>query len=284
MVRTLVFSLTFIACILEGIPALPQSEPSILDDVKRFVGGIKDDLYDDDKETTMIKFKAGEGFVFKVPNSMVEYSPQKKGKIWEDGQSWIVFDHDKNPKTPNRMLIIPKRLLRIRQAILKADIYFKAELVKAKIPVSILDKMKPIDVYIISSSKMDSDDLGQVISSKFTSHVKIRILQDVHSDELEKVVIHEYFHVIQNVLFKKAFGMEPAKQVLFDHNSSYFFDKFLAEMTADWASDEPILIPQPDGKILNADNINKYVQPLIVDIFFDQNRVLQSWIQVFFPK
>lgn len=181
----------------------------------------------------VVRFTEIEGFEFHIPEALAFptfHNPQDTGALTFFNKGFTVYYYDHGEK----FLPISNRLLMYRQALLAAETHFTQAARNAGFTLNFAHA-DPVRIVVGQTTQNTS-----AAETSFSHHW---ICFGATGDHSPTVPVHEYFHLVQSAIWYE--GKDE-----YQHQTSLFqkpYSDFLHDMTADWATDEPIQIPASPG-------------------------------------
>lgn len=193
-----------------------------------------------------IRFKPGEKFVFVVSKKLLldEGAP-----FYSDGRT-VFWYEESGQEIP---FAISNRLLKFRNGLVAAKEYWDRQAAEAGIT---LNFWKPDQPILVLAGNPSASDENAVAVAMFTKQLIVFMPHWTGHLTPETTAIHEYFHFVQDAVWHN--GVEEDFRNLYIWQSKEPYRSFMAEMTAEWSTDEPIPVAQFSGPPVNSDDDNGY--------------------------
>ncbi|MCP3874273.1 MAG: hypothetical protein GY699_14100 [Desulfobacteraceae bacterium] len=193
-----------------------------------------------------IQFEQDDNFEFIIPDQQMISTTGAPNPYYNQGFTFFMYE-DQGILIP---ILVPNRLLKARNALVAAKNYFKTAAQRAGFDLRWWKSDEPIEVVIGQTYSATA-----IAQAAFWHHrivIKPQFASDIHA-----TAVHEYFHLVTNALFYD--GNEANFWQAYSTVSQDPYQLFLNEMTAEWATDEPIQITRTIGGQRNLDDLNDYL-------------------------
>ncbi|MCP3874275.1 MAG: hypothetical protein GY699_14110 [Desulfobacteraceae bacterium] len=206
-----------------------------------------------------IKFEQDEKFIFIIPEEHMRSTQPLNTPFYDQGYTFYRY-HDEDLGFEMNYPI-SNRVLMVRKALLAAQNYFNDAAGKAGLELKWWDPDEPVKVVVGKTAKP-----SWIADANF-SRQRIVIRPHWYTMDIHGVAVHEYFHLITGaVVFNGDKDLFWTKYHVAGHHP---FRLFLNEMTAEWATDEPITIGfENSTKTKNLDTVNDYLKERSIRFLF----------------
>lgn len=230
-----------------------------------------------------LTFAEDDSFRFVVPISIL-YDSQGFGSLGATQYAYTLTYADGS--TEDLTIPVPNKLLRIRDAFLAAEDYWKKAAGRSGHSFELIAPGEPIDVNIGYFVRAQS---VRAYTAYFRQEIRLR--NDLDDEELETTPIHELFHILMHAILRAEMSTVRREISIASYHRLWLFVSgevagLLGESTATWSEDEPISVPAGAGGIssINIDiDTNRELDCAASYIesgtdLFERNQYCVSWL------